>query len=90
MLTITIPYPRELGRYAPELPSDFAYGIPANGAPEYTFRLVTGEVVVTQLSDRRIRGTFTGQGEDLAPLPNPTVRHVAIMDGTFDLPVLSR
>lgn len=90
ILTVTIPYPAAPGRYVADAPSDFAYGIPAQGVPEYAFRLVSAEVVIAEIKDGRIRGEFTGQGEDFAAFPETKARRVEIVNGTFDLPVLRR
>lgn len=89
-LTFTIPYPTQPGQYVLEAPSNFAYGIPAHGTPKYAFRMVSGEVIITELEDGRIRGEFSGEGEDIAYLPEDTVWRVEIVRGTFDLPVLAR
>lgn len=90
ILTITIAYPAEPGRYGPEIPSDFAYGVPSPGQPGYAFRLVSGDVVIAGLEGQRIRGEFTAVGENVDFLADPQVRNLQVANGSFDVPILER
>jgi hypothetical protein len=88
-LNLEVALPSEPGTFAAGSTSTFSYGQSLETGVGQYYVISSGEIVVSEISESRIRGSFAAVAERNVYFPEPMTERIEITDGRFDLPILA-